>query len=463
MMDRYKKSQEYLTRALKVTPGGAQTLSKRAGRFPQGAYPIVLSSGEGAYVMDLDGRRYLDMICGLACMTLGYPKHIDSCDIFHATDRPEINAAITQMLDGISFSLAHHLEADVAEKLCAMIPCAEQVRFVKTGSEANEAAIRIARKATGRDLILTVGDGYSSWHSWFQILKPMHPGIPYPYSQMVHSFNYNDLVGLGDSLQACAVAGYKVAAVILEPCHYDQPKEGFLEGVRSLCTEYGAVLIFDEMVTGFRWANGGAQEYYHITPDLATFGKACANGFPLSFVCGKAELMQHADVVSGTFGGETLSLAACNAVLDIYQSEPIIETLWARGTQLQTGFNDLAQVLDVPVVCDGFAVKPRILFDIKAQQYLELKDIPAPRAEASSIEQTKLLAMSLFLQETALRGILWHPAGGNVSAAMTEQDIEFALSGMGEALVIVKRALESGDWSVLQGKPIQSTPFVRKS
>ncbi len=225
--------------------------------------------------------------------------------------------------------------------------------------------------------------------------------------------------------------------------------------MRQRATVWGCPLIFDCMVTGFRWANGGAQEYFGITPDLACFGKAMANGFPLACLCGKAELMQHADVVSGTFGGEALSLAACNAVLDIYQSEPIIEMLRARGKQFQDGINDLVQVLDMPAICDGFAVKPRIRFTL-GESFHTAMNWPNGGSMA-----TDTLAMSLFLQETALRGILWHPAGGNISAAMTTEDIEFALSGMGEALVVVKKALESGDWSVLKGKPIQLTPFVR--
>lgn len=439
-MDRYKKSNDYLVRALKVTPGGAQTLSKRSGRFPEGAYPVALTYGEGPDVWDVDGHKYLDMICGLACMTLGYR-------------RKEVEGAVReQLIRGASFSLATMLEAEVAEKICVMIPCAEMVRFTKTGSESTEAAIRIARKATKCDLVLTVADGYHSWHSWFQSVKQEHPGIPDYYRRMIRMASYNDLSTFIDMFQSCdeLEGQYRIAAVILEPCHYEQPAPGFLQGVRDLCTKYGAVLIFDEMVTGFRWANGGAQEYYGIVPDLACFGKACANGFPLSFVCGKRELMEHADVVSGTFGGEALSLAACNAVLDIYQSEPIIETLWARGEQFQQGFNDLAMVLGVNemVKCDGFAVKPRIVFsyDWKKQSGFDMN-----------------MPMSLFLQETALRGILWHQAGGNVSSAMTTQDIEFALTGMGEALVVVKQALASGDWSALKGKPIQSSPFVRKS
>ncbi len=150
MMERYRKSQEYLARALKVTPGGAQTLSKRAGRFPEGAYPTVLTHGNGAYVWDMDGYKYLDMICGLACMTLGYSGQYAEPYANRLPANQVRQAVSLQLSKGISFSLAHSLEADVAEKLCAMIPCAEQVRFTKTGSESTEAAIRVARKATGR-------------------------------------------------------------------------------------------------------------------------------------------------------------------------------------------------------------------------------------------------------------------------------------------------------------------------
>lgn len=431
---RYTNSLELLKRLRTVTPGGAQTLSKRAERFTEGSYPVALTHGSGPYVYDVDGNKYLDMICGLASMTLGYPLNDNAA-------AKVTMAAVKQLLDrGVSFSLATELEAEVAEKICAMIPCAEQVRFVKTGSEATEAAIRIARKATGRDLILTVGSGYHSWHSWFQAIKPEHPGIPAEYASLVRTFAYNDLGDLANQFAVCAGA---VAAVILEPCHYEIPAPGFLEGLRELCTQHGIVLIFDEMVTGFRWANGGAQEYFGVMPDLATFGKACANGFPLAFICGKQDLMQHADVVSGTFGGECLSLAACSAVMDIYQSEPIIQTLWDRGQQFQIGVNSAIAKLDLPAVCDGFNVKPRIRFTNPLTP------------------ERQNLAMSLFAQELAAHGVLWHPAGGNISAAMTEEDIELALLACDSAFVVTKQALDTGDWSALKGKPIQTSSFVR--
>jgi glutamate-1-semialdehyde aminotransferase len=260
----------------------------------------------------------------------------------------------------------------------------------------------------------------------------------------------------------------RVAAIILEPCHYENPAPEYLVGLRKLCDDDGIVLIFDEMVTGFRWANGGAQEYFGVTPDLATFGKACANGYPLAFVCGRADLMQHADVVSGTFGGEALSLAACSAVLDLYKSEPIIETLWKRGKQFQDGVYDMIHDLDMSsmVICDGFAVKPRIRFTFQDDDFPErFKIIPPPCEDkawiASAADRYNCFALSLFVQVLAERGVLWHPSGGNISAAMTVEDIQFALNGVEAALSMVQHALETGDWSALKGKPIQQSTFVR--
>lgn len=423
-MQRYHNSLSYHQRACAVTPGGAQTLSKRANRFPLGAYPTALTHGHGPYVWDVDGNKYIDFICGLAAMTLGYARR-------------EIDEEVRdQIVSGVTFSLAHPRETFVAEQLCRMIPCAEMVRFVKTGSEATEAAIRVARKATGRDKVLTVAAGYHSWHSWFQVVKQEHPGIPEFYRCGVEYANYNDLSGFEYWLKASID---EIAAIILEPCHYEQPNPGFLEGLSKLCAGYGIVLIFDEMVTGFRWANGGAQEYFGVTPDLACFGKACANGYPLAFLCGRRELMEHADVISGTFGGEAISLAACEAVLGIYQSEPVVKTLWDRGKQLQDGFNDIAKNGGAYAVCDGFAVKPRIRF---------LRD--------------HVMCMSVFLQETAKHGVLWHPAGGNVSAAMSTMDIDWALSVMRGAMAVVGQCLKSGDWSALKGVPIVQAMGIRK-
>jgi glutamate-1-semialdehyde 2,1-aminomutase len=332
------------------------------------------------------------------------------------------------------------METWVAERLCRVIPCAEMVRFVKTGSEATEAAIRVARRVTSRDLIVTVKDGYHSWHSWFQVVKDFHPGIPDFYKEGVLYANYNDLKGFAYLFDRIAD---NIAAVILEPCHNEPPAPGFLEGLRKLCDDYGAILIFDEMVTGFRWANGGAQEYFQVTPDLACFGKACANGFPLAFLCGRADLMAEADVISGTFGGEVLSLAVCEAVLDIYAAEPVVTAMWARGWQLVGGLRDTIGAIDamVPVVCDGYPIKPRIRF-------------------TSPIEDNNLNAMSLFLELTAASGLLIHPAGFNLSYAMTREDIEDAIRKISIALFAVAEAYELGHFP-LKGNQIQPSLGVR--
>ena len=321
-----------------------------------------------------------------------------------------VDSISRQLKDGILFSLPHRIERDVSARITKLIPCAESVRWFKTGSEATHAAIRTARIATGRDLVLTVCDGYHGWHSWFLAVKPWHPGVPTVYEDLIKPFRYNDLSSLEVQLERY---GARTAAVILEPCHFEMPRPGFLEGVRELCRKYRTVLIFDEIVTGFRWALGGAQEYFDVVPDLATFGKAAANGLPIALLCGKKEFMRHAELVQGgTFGGDALSLTACNAVLDVYEKEPVVENLWARGGELQKQFNDTAKQLKVNALCGGFPCKPRIEFFPYTDSSKENHD-----------GRRKVLAMSLFLQEAAATGVLFHPVNCNVSAVLTEKDM----------------------------------------
>ena len=421
MMERYKKSLAYLDRALKVTPGGAQTMSKMAARFSQGAYPVALTKGHGATVTDVDGNEYMDFICGLACMTLGYGHG----GVEDAVQR--------QLAQGVSFSLPHYREADLAERLCDLIPCAEMVRFVKTGSEATEAAIRTARRATGRDLILTVGDGYHGWHSWFQSVKPYHPGIPEAYTTLIQSFPYGDILALEEKLEQHG----NTAAIIMEPCLHQVVDLLYLQQVRALCTKHKIILIWDEMVTGFRWANGGAQQYFNVMPDLACFGKACANGFPLAFLCGRRDLMTYADLVSGTFGGEALSIAACHAVLNAYATEDVIKTLWALGDQFATGVDQAILISGLPAKRLGYAVKPLIQFT-----------------------EEPILCTTKFIEILATLGILWHPGGSNISAAMSRQDIDMAIAAVHVAMATVKDCLATKEWN-LKGQPIQAALTVR--
>ncbi len=315
-MSRYQRSQAYLARALQTIPLGSQTFSKSPTHLPVGASPLFLQRGDGAYVWDIDGHRYLDMISGLACVLLGYRD-------------PDVDAAVTrQLASGITFSLAHPLEAEVAERLVDWVPCAEQVRFAKNGSDVTAAAIRLARAATGRERVAVCG--YHGWHDWYIGATPGGRGVPAATRALTESFPYNDLAAL-EALLAAHPGEF--AAVILEPMTSEWPAEAFLGGVARATREAGALLVFDEMVTGFRFARGGAQEYFGVTPDLATFGKGMANGMPLAALVGKREWMEAMGevFVSGTFGGETLSRAAGLAVLDKVDREQVPKALAERG------------------------------------------------------------------------------------------------------------------------------------
>ena len=442
-MDRYKRSRDYLERAKKVTPGAAQTLSKMPARFPQGAFPVAARGGYGAKIIDIDGNQYIDWIGALGAIPLGYTHKA-------------IIGAIQSEIGNAAYSLPYRLEADLAERLCSKIPCAEMVRFVNSGSEATEAAIRTARIATGRDIVLTVKSGYHSWFSTFQIVKDWHPGIPEIYGTVIEGFEYNNLKSIEEAFKRNAKvywqldSDYKisdgVAAVIMEPCLFEKPNDGFLQGVRDLCTKYGALLILDEMVLGFRLALAGGQEYFGITPDLATFGKGMANGLPIGMLCGKREYMQHAELISGTFGGNALSLAAANAVLDVYENEPVIETMWKRGKEFQDSFNATARNLKVEAECIGYPCKPKINFT---------------QPEVDDTKGINQLCMSLFLQETALHGMLWHPGGGNVCYALTDKDMVTTQNAIAHGLSSVRKAIERNDWYELKGNIIQPVVTVR--
>lgn len=414
-----------------MTPLGTQTRSKGAHAFVEGQWPAFIESGVGAWVTDIDGNSYVDWMCALGPITLGYCW-------------PAVDEAIRRQLNkGITFSLPSTLEAECADELLRTLfkPSDHQVRFVKTGSEATEAAIRIARKATGRDRILTVEGGYHSWHSWFQAVKPDHPGVPEEHAKLVRGFPYNDLPYLEALFDDCSMG---IAAVIMEPTLIEAPKPGFLEGVRKLCDINDALLIFDEVVCGFRWAKGGGSEYFGVEPDLSCYGKGMANGMPLAAVVGRGELLRHADVVSGTFGGECLSLAACIEVLKTYRNKPVIESLWNSGNILQHrlnssftayGFGDNEQIR---ARCIGYGVHPKIVWE-------------GPFAE---------IAAAVFWQECARLGVLFHPSGFNVSYSHGQSEVEHTIRAVHVALDTMSGPKHDGDFArLLKGKLPAANPF----
>ena len=321
-MASFDRSQELWSRAERVIPLGTQTLSKGPSQFVQGVTPIYLERGRGSHVWDVDGNEYVDWPMALGPVLLG---HAD----------PEVDEAIVRQLrDGITFTLMHPLEVEVAERIVAMCPGVEAVRFGKTGSDANSAAIRAARAITGRDVVVAIG--YHGWHDWYIGSTTRAIGVPESQRALTVAAPFNDLESLAAVLDAHAG---QVAAVICEPVAADVPDAGYLEGLVELARRHGALSIFDEIIVGFRIAPGGARERYGVEPDLSTYGKALGNGMPISAVGGRWEIMRVFEQVffSGTHGGEALSLAAARVVLDVVADGAGLAHIERVGQRLLNG------------------------------------------------------------------------------------------------------------------------------
>jgi glutamate-1-semialdehyde 2,1-aminomutase len=321
---RFTKSQEFLTRALNVIPLGSQTFSKSITQYPRDCSPLFIEKGHGSIVVDIDGNRFVDVVNALAAITIGYRN-------------PEVDRSVkNQLKKGSIFSLPGKLETVVAEKISTLVPSAEKIRFAKNGTDATSAAVRISRAYTQRDHIIV--SGYHGWQDWFIGSTTRDLGVPNVVKALTHRANFNDIQSFIDIFNKFPE---HIAAVIIEPLGAVLPKLEFLSELRLLCDAKGALLIFDETITGFRVSEGGAQELYGITPDLSTFGKGIANGYPLSVVSGRADVMNLMEDVffSGTFGGDLISLAAANAVLDMHLTKSICPRLLDIGQRFNKEIN----------------------------------------------------------------------------------------------------------------------------
>ncbi len=319
----FTKSEEQLNRAELTIPLGSQTFSKSRTQYPVGISPLFIDKAKGCHVWDLDGNKYIDLVSSLASVTLGYGD-------------ARVNAAVRKQLKkGVSFSLPGVLEAEVAEMICHLVPSAEMVRFGKNGTDATTAAVRLARAYTGKDRIVVCG--YHGWQDWYIGSTTRNKGVPKATSDLTEIFKYNDL----ESLRKILNENDDVACVVMEPMNSSFPNPGFLEGVRELTKSHSVVLVFDETITGFRFSEGGAQELFNVIPDLSTFGKGIANGFPLSVIAGKREIMMEMEeiFISGTFGGELLSLAAAKTVLQLHMNHEVIPRLQEIGSGLLARVN----------------------------------------------------------------------------------------------------------------------------
>ncbi len=320
-MRSYNKSQELLERELKVSPLAAQTYSKSYRYFCNGFAPNYMDYGQGCYIYDVDGNKFIDFMCALGPITIGY-------------NDPNVNEAVIKQVNKFaSGSLQSELEMELAEKLCDIIPCAEMVRFVKNGSDATTAAVRLARAYTGKDVVLM--SGYHGMHDWSIGATENHKGIPEVVRKLTKSFIYNDLNDLENKLKS-----NDVAAVILEPIQSNGPIGDYLEAVKELTHRYNAILIFDEVVSGFHYALGGAQELFGVVPDLVAFGKGMANGYPISAVAGRRDLLKQIEdgvFVSTTFGGDSVSMAAALETIKILERPGFYDHILKIGTLLHDG------------------------------------------------------------------------------------------------------------------------------
>ncbi|HVZ86972.1 MAG TPA: aminotransferase class III-fold pyridoxal phosphate-dependent enzyme [Polyangia bacterium] len=424
------ESDALYARGAALIPGATQTLAKGVGQHVRGVAPKYIRSGRGARVVDVDDNSYLDFTMGIGPLVLGY-RH------------PAVDAAIRAQLEsGITFSLPHPLEVEVAELVHEIVPGAEQVRYGKNGCDVTTAAVRLARAFTGRDKVLCCG--YHGWHDWYISVTDRNRGIPAGVAALTHTFDYNDLASVEAGLDD------DTACVILEPVTFEAPKPGFLTELKRLCAARGALLIFDEMWTGFRLALGGAQERFGVTADLACFSKAVANGMPLSLLTGRADVMRlcEKDVFFfSTFGGEALSLAAAKATLRELRDGEVPARLDALGTVLREGYNALAEELGVlPFTrCVGFGCRTMVTF--------------APQGTAAGADP---LHMKSFVQQELIRrGILWS-GFHNLSAAHTHEDIALTLATYREVLPLLHEVLEHRSLAqALLGPPME--PVFRRT
>ena len=431
---KFDRSNQLRQRFHSLVPGGAHTYAKGDDQYPEGMAPIIVR-GEGCRVWDVDGNEFIEFGAGLRAVTLGhaYP--------------PVVEAARRQLDLGANFVRPALIELECAEAFLEFVPAADMVKFCKDGSDAVSGALKLARASTGRDMVAVCGNHpFFAVDDWFIGSTAMPAGIPGAIRELTVKFDYNDLASLERLFDANQG---RIAAVVLEAEKYTPPAPGFFPGLRELCDRREAVFILDEMITGFRWHIGGAQARYGIEPDLSTFGKALANGFSVSALAGKRELMrlggldhdqERVFLLSTTHGAETHSLAAAIATMQVYRTEPVIETLWSRGERLAAGLRAAASSAGVADHVPILGPPCCLVF--------------GSRDEAGQPSQP---FRTLLMQELIERGILATSLVVNFSH--TEADIDSTIEAFEGAFAVYRRALDEDILKYLRGRPVK--PAIR--
>ena len=433
---KYELNSDCADRAKRLIPGGAHTYSKGDDQFPANA-PKIIDRGLGCTLWDVDGNEFTDLAMSLGTVILG-----------HAYE-PVLNAVRKEISRGVNFCRPSVIESELAELLVELVPSAEMVKFGKNGSDAVTAAVKLARAYTERKYIARCSsDAFNAIHDWFIGSTVITRGIPKEIQALTLKFNYNDLESCQKLFDQYP---RQIACFILEPVSLEVPKEGFLENLKVLCEKNGALLIFDEIVSGFRFALGGAQEMVGVTPHLSAFGKGMANGFSVSALAGQREFMRIGGIdhdqervflLSTTHGGETHSLAAAIACISEIRNHDIIAHFWQTGQALMDGVRAAAKDVGAEQYVDvlGYSVKPGFAF----------------RDETG---QVSMVARTLFLQETIARGLLMPYVVP--SYAHKKETVDFAVECIRDALDVMKKAAEGpGMAAAIKGEIIK--PVFRK-
>jgi glutamate-1-semialdehyde 2,1-aminomutase len=431
----FERSLSLRERFKSLIPGGSHTYAKGDDQYPEGMAPYLVR-GKGCHVWDVDGNEFIEYGMGLRAVTLGHAY------------QPVVDAASREMANGSNFVRPSPIELECAEELLDLIPGAEMVKFAKNGSDVTSAALRLSRAYTGRDYVAICSDHpFFSVDDWFIGTTPMQAGIPKSVRDLTLKFHYNDLPSIESLFKQHPD---QIACLIMEPEKDTPPRDNFLHEVQRLCREQGTVLIFDEMITGFRWHNGGGQGFHRIEPDLSCFGKALGNGFAVSALAGKRELMKlggidHAKervfLLSTTHGAERHSLAAAIETMGVYKREPVIDHLWRKGERLAQGIEKSVR-------------------EHRLQGYVGTLGRPCCLVYTTrdAEKQPSQQFRTLFLQESIKRGIL--APSFVVSYSHTDADIDRTVDIIDEVLAIYRKALEEGVEKYLAGRPVK--PVFRK-